>query len=228
MASVYKDTDGDGLNEFYGEVNPGEPGYEQIACGCGNWGGMSGSDWVDYNNSLKEAFTAGSPEPGNFPPHEYWPPDTISMPASGLRGLFGYKSVLPTEVQAILQNPIFARAHLDYLEKSQALGLEAGFSVFAGQNQITASSDLNLVPFSGNFQFPNKVDPGVLPAIPGQRVVGLYHTHWRGPVHSLMINFYAGPAPHDITSLQHYMDLHSTIQAGFVGHSSGVHTFIPK
>lgn len=55
-AAVYTDIDGDGDNEYYGQVNPGDPGYEAISCGCpGALGGdnPSASDWVDINNAWR-------------------------------------------------------------------------------------------------------------------------------------------------------------------------------
>jgi hypothetical protein len=134
---------------------------------------------------------------------------------------------MPQELQAILQNPIFARAHLEYLGASVAREAEAGFTVYAGNATIRADSINQLVPFEGNFQERMSVNPGQLASIQGMRPVALYHTHWRPQIHNIMVNFYAGPAPQDITALRTYMGNYPAIQDGFVGHFNGVHTFIP-
>ncbi|MCT8330899.1 RHS repeat domain-containing protein [Albidovulum sediminis] len=45
-AAIYKD------GKYKGQVNPGEPGYKEITCGCGG-SGMMPSDWVEFNKAVK-------------------------------------------------------------------------------------------------------------------------------------------------------------------------------
>lgn len=48
LATVYKDTDGDGLNEYYGEINPGDLGWNDDFSNSG----VLPSEWVDINRAI--------------------------------------------------------------------------------------------------------------------------------------------------------------------------------
>jgi len=45
-AAIYRE------GEYVGQVNPGDPGYDEITCGCPSDSGMLPSDWFYQNNSV--------------------------------------------------------------------------------------------------------------------------------------------------------------------------------
>ncbi|GAA6180022.1 hypothetical protein NBRC116594_14600 [Shimia sp. NS0008-38b] len=57
-AAVYRDIDGDGQNEYYGQVNPGDPGYDDLTS-FGSNSGMKPSDWVDFNSAISGQAVSG-------------------------------------------------------------------------------------------------------------------------------------------------------------------------
>ncbi len=53
-ATVYGDPNKTGKNSYQGNVNPGDPGYGNIACGCGLGGrNPTATQWAGLNNALK-------------------------------------------------------------------------------------------------------------------------------------------------------------------------------
>jgi RHS repeat-associated protein len=56
--AVYADLDGDGENEYAGQINPGDPGYNDDF----SRSGVLPSEWVDFNDRLKSAGYDGGPE----------------------------------------------------------------------------------------------------------------------------------------------------------------------
>lgn len=45
-AAVFSDIDGDGNNEYVGQINPGDMGYGEVTCGCPSGSGLQPVHWV--------------------------------------------------------------------------------------------------------------------------------------------------------------------------------------
>jgi hypothetical protein len=59
-AAVYGDPNKTGKNSYQGQVNPGDPGYGNIACGCGLGGkNPTASQWVGLNRALRGGDNSG-------------------------------------------------------------------------------------------------------------------------------------------------------------------------
>jgi RHS repeat-associated protein len=72
-AAVYSDTDGDGDNEYSGQINPGDPGYGDDF----SKSGIQASEWVAYNNAASGNISVNEAGGGNGPFIQIGPGNTL-------------------------------------------------------------------------------------------------------------------------------------------------------
>ncbi len=164
-AAVYKD------GEYYGQINPGDPGYNDITSDGPSQHGMSGADWVDFNRVLAGQFVAGCPGCGlggwaglnayvDFrhgksiqvsqsvadPAEMTDTSPKIKRPAKGL----GWLGLVGAIAEALTNNPDAKRLYYHYTNKSGfnkiISGTYGAFIIRPSRNGYTYVSPLALPP----------------------------------------------------------------------------------
>ncbi len=194
-AAVYSDTDGDGDNEYAGQINPGDPGYGDDF----SKSGIQASEWVSYNDAARGTNVSdGSSGAGIFGGGNIQIPITefdIRNPA------FIAKN---PKLAAIAGNPAFFGLALEALQRSNYLAGEivdmreiSGWLVVNTENgSLTATFYKSP---SATFKSSTIQDP---PSLGAHEITAHYHTHpasglWYTDAQGKTVTGFPTPSPDD-------------------------------